>query len=336
MAHLVPNPPPAGYQSPRLTQFSITSANGEAEILAWGLGPSPSDWEYTVSTAGGWDAHIVCNIGPGPRPDLAAFRLRGVNPGDTIALFRNANSGTGQPEPQWVQWSGSVYVKNVSAAASITADFMAGRVPQYHRHHNIKFYPYGAMQRNPPMDDTVWMNAVIATLETIAANSLGNAILALVPGPTIIHPYIPSDVQAWSNVLFTPSNSAVEIGPGSRADEILLHELIHVIENNAGGYTDSGGFFFAPADFLTVNGTNVYSCLLHRALRKDHGSGADNDNGFRPLPQDLFVHPENHHTMFIDNYRVARSNAPALYNTLANGSRLWNPFARELWGGWGL
>src|SRR5438309_67053 len=76
-------------------------------------------------------------------------------------------------------------------------------------------------------------------------------------------------------------------GPGSRADEVLLHEFIHIVDKNYSAYTDAQGFAFDGSDFLSVNATNVYSCLLGRGLRKDH-------HGFNFLPTTYFTTPRKH------------------------------------------
>jgi hypothetical protein len=92
-----------------------------------------------------------------------------------------------------------------------------------------------------------------------------------------------------------------------------------VIEYNAGNYSDGSGFVFDGSDFLTVNATNVYSCLMGRGLRKDHA-------GYKLLPQPYFDEPRKHSTEFSANYALAKSNAPLLCNVLKTGSDRWNPF----------
>ena len=101
---------------------------------------------------------------------------------------------------------------------------------------------------------------------------------------------------------------------------MLLHEFIHVLDNNYSGYTDAKGFQFDSMDFLTINATNVYSCLLGRGLRKDH-------HGFDFLPNEYFTNPRKHFDDLRADYDLAKGAAPQLYSVVKSGSKLWNPFA---------
>ncbi|MBV8188092.1 MAG: hypothetical protein JO339_12695, partial [Alphaproteobacteria bacterium] len=93
---------------------------------------------------------------------------------------------------------------------------------------------------------------------------------------------------------------------GGRADEVLLHEFIHVLDNEYSQYIDAMGFQFDGTDFLSVNATNVYSSLLGRRLRLDH-------HGSLAMPNDPYViNPRQHFDDFRANYDRAKGAAPQL------------------------
>ena len=99
-----------------------------------------------------------------------------------------------------------------------------------------------------------------------------------------VKPFLPNAVNAQSDgrvfiiagawvLEFTADVfGGVQSLPGARADEVLLHEMIHMLEHNFSDYEDPAdkSLSFDGADFLTVNGTNVYSAAQSRNLRKDH------------------------------------------------------------------
>jgi hypothetical protein len=126
-------------------------------------------------------------------------------------------------------------------------------------------------------------------------------------------------MNAFSDISFTPQTWDGTRSPGMRADEILLHEFVHILDNQCTGYTDAKNFRFDGMDFLTINATNVYSCLLQRSLRKDH-------QGFDFLPIEYITDPRKHFDDFRADYDLAKSAAPQLYDVLKSGSNLWNPF----------
>ena len=61
--------------------------------------------------------------------------------------------------------------------------------------------------------------------------------------------------------------------------------------------------YFNQADFLSVNATNVYSCLRGRALRTDHA-------GLNPMPRFYFDNPLEHCLLMPFNYGTASASAP--------------------------
>jgi len=135
----------------------------------------------------------------------------------------------------------------------------------------------------------------------------------------VIYPWVPPFANAVSDVTFTPQAYDKEAGPATRADEVLLHEFIHILDGNCSSYIDAQGFKFDNADFLSINAVNVYSCLLGRGLRKDH-----HERAF--LPNEYFTNPRKHFDDFRTDYDRAKAAAPQLYNVLKSGSNLWNPF----------
>ena len=326
MTHLVPNPPPRNYQVPTLTEFTVAAngvgSNGVAQVLAWGIPPNATNGEYKIKLSAtgpnGFD-RIESDISNSDQIDLKLFTVCGLREGDSIAVFKEMNFSDTSDTHQvnWIRCTGAVKVH--VAVDTSAAKLAAGQLTAYSENSNITFYSYGAMQHLPPVSETDWQKGVIDTLNQICAIPLGKQIVKLVPAGTVIYPWTPSFKNATSEVCFTPQDWTQGRAPGFGPDEILLHELVHVIEYNADNYSDASGFVFDAADFLTVNATNVYSCLLGRGLRKDHA-------GYRFLPQPYFDDPKKHYTELASNYAAARNNAPALCAALKTGSDRWNPF----------
>ena len=323
MAHIVPNPPNRDSANQSMQKFNILTTTGEADIFAWGLPDTATDTWFTIAFVGtgpdGDTGRLTAIMAPrpGPYPNMRRFHLRGLRTGDRIAIFRDAN--TAMPGPSnWVQHSAAVAVDKIVADRYAGA-LAAGTLPKYAGNANIQLYPFGSLHRRPPVSEQVWLQSVLKTLDTISANPLGRAILGMITSRVVIHPWIPPYANANSGINFSPQDWSGAEGPGSRADEVLLHEFIHIIDNQYDGYTDALGFTFDATDFLTVNASNVYSCLLGRGLRKDH-------SGFDFLPNEYFTNPRKHFDDFRANYDRAKAAAPQLYSALKSGSTLWNPF----------
>ncbi|WP_428661438.1 hypothetical protein [Runella sp.] len=71
--------------------------------------------------------------------------------------------------------------------------------------------------------------------------------------------------------------NSVQHGPGSGADEVLLHELIHALSIVSGNYqrgmlTVDGFFYHTIEEFIAIVLTNTYISAKHKghSLRKDH------------------------------------------------------------------
>lgn len=323
MAHIVPNPPSRDSATKSMEKFNILTTTGEADIFAWGLPDNANEIEFAVASVESGPmgvSRVVCSMAkrPGPYANMRRFHLKGLRTGDQIAIFRDASIGT-PADTNWVQHSAAVTVDQITADHYAQA-LAAGLLPKYLGNFNIELYPFGALQRTPPLSEQAWLKGVVKTLDTISANPLGRAILGLIKSRVVIHPWVPPFANAMSDVSFTPQSWDKPERPGMRADEVLLHEFIHVLDDDYGGYTDAKGFQFDRADFLSVNATNVYSCLLGRGLRKDH-------HGHDFLPKEYFTNPRKHFDDLRANYDRAKAAAPQLYNVLRSGSKLWNPFA---------
>jgi hypothetical protein len=308
MAHLVPMPPPANYHEPKMTSFSVSTPDGIGQILAWGTNIPGWIWRVGTDT----DEQVVSEETPSPYPDLKKFELRGVRQGMKLAIFV-------YQENSWRRFSPYVDVAS-NLADSYYAAFSAGTLPTSRYNTRISFYPFGAQQAYRPMSEVDWMNKVEDALGMISRNDVGRAVLRNVKKNLTIYPYIPYAKNAWSDVRINPKTWEGDFNPSSSVDEILLHELIHVIENHGNGYEDRWGFMFDGSDFLTVNATNVYSCIRGRALRKDH-------HAFQYLPDPHFRNPQLHFEQQSPNYFKAAWSARDLVNTLKDIRGVWNPFS---------
>ncbi len=307
MSHLVPNPPPANYQVPTLTKFSVAAADGVGKILAWGVNDPTRQWRVGTDV----DDQVVSYASPSPYPDLTFFELRGVRKGMKLAIFVYQGG-------KWIRYSQYVEVE-YNLGDTYAALFAAGNLPKSRHCGRISFYPFGAQQAYQPLTEEDWKDKVEAALGKINSNVIGRAVLQSIKKDVTIYPYLPWYSNAWSDVRINPKQWEGDFRPGAGVDEILLHELIHVVENNAGPYQDRWGFQFDKADFLTVNATNVYSCMLGRALRKDHSELA-------LLPEEHFRNPELHWDQQKPNYLAASQTAISVVKAAAGVQGVWNPF----------
>jgi len=308
MAHLVPVPPPVNFRVPTLTKFSVIAADGVGEIFAWGANDpafvwrvgTDNDWEV-VSTLYRYDSY----------PELQFFKLEGARKGMKLAIFKRDPTGT-----VWTRWSD--YAEVEANAGDKYAGLATGALPQSKFSKNISFYPFGSMQAAQPLTEVEWIAKVESALEKLSNNVIGQSVLKNTPNGTVIYPYLPPDKNAYSDVHINPAQWSDDFRPGARIDEVIMHELIHRIDG-CGSYQNRYGFMFDGSDFLTVNATNVYSCMLGRGLRKDH-------HDFLSLPEEHFKNPELHFQQQDSNYQIAASHAWDLVRTLAKVDGVWNPF----------
>ena len=338
MAHMFSLVDVLEFRIPKLKELTIISTGGEISLGAWGLSLPFNDLRYRIGTVKKpmpEDSKIISS-GAVFDPTCAVFLIRGLKVGDEVAVFENR--GNANP-PDWVRISEFATVKQVFATeAEKYAKLLKDKaLPRSVHNAKISFFPYGSMQRNPPVSGDDWIRSVEATLGQICASALGKRLIGLIDFEVIIQCYISDDINAYNSrrldgwkdyvfrtsvISFSPQTWAATAGnPGERADEVLLHELIHALEDNFSEYTDSadGVLKFDKADFLTVNGTNVYSRLLGRQLRKDHG-------GFLPMPEPYNSDPERHYKVLQDNYIAAFRNNDRLFMAFSTAGGTWNPF----------
>jgi hypothetical protein len=121
----------------------------------------------------------------------------------------------------------------------------------------------------------------------------------------------------------TPGSAGVS-GPGSDADEVLFHEMIHSLRFMAGVANQAklNNDYDNDEEFLAVTLTNIYSAETGRKLRGSH-------HGFplMPQPRDFLKNPLSKHLL-----RHFKDAQPKFYDELAAipaGKAWWNP-VREL------
>jgi hypothetical protein len=134
-----------------------------------------------------------------------------------------------------------------------------------------------------------------------------------------LFPLDPSDATIFFTPhMWGPQGTSGYSGPGSNADEILFHEIVH-----GTGFMSGGDSLRLKVEDLAVVLANIYMAeRKQRRLRADHDS-------FRPLP-----HPEAFLTN-ADNLNLLRSfrrARPTFFDALADipeSIAWWNP-VREL------
>jgi hypothetical protein len=340
MAHMFDLLDILDYRTPKLKELTIATMGGELSLGGWGLAPPFTDNKYRIGTRNKpmpEDSKII----PLPvvfDPTCAAFLVRGLKVDDEVALFEN--KGTWD-KSNWVPMSQFAKVRQVAAneVEKYLKQLKDKTLPRSTNNSKISFFPYGSMQRTPPISGDDWVRSVEATLSQICSSTLGKAMIDLIDFELIIQCFISDDLNAYSSgrifqrwthyifttklVTFSPQTWVTTAGsPGERADEVLLHELIHSLEDNFSKYEDSadGVFKYDNADFVTINGTNVYSSLIGRQLRRDH-------RGFDPMPAPYNTNPEAHHKILLENYIAAQGANDKMFNTLAKAGGTWNPFS---------
>ncbi|WP_407183431.1 peptidoglycan-binding protein [Bradyrhizobium centrosematis] len=200
---------------------------------------------------------------------------------------------------------------------------------------NTKIFIDGtdAVKRTVPLNPVVYVNDTLATFDTICANPLGRKLVESVRENLVVKPYLETDVNALTDgrvafirgwhIEFSPDIFATSASQaGARADEVLLHELIHFWEHNFRQYDNAadGSLIFDDADFLTVNGTNVYSTSIARSPRKDH-------RGFQVLPGRYATDAREHMILYRENYEKGFDNNRELFGFFKNQAASFNPFA---------
>jgi hypothetical protein len=302
MPHFVPIPPDKEYWVPKLTELSLFDPNATASIAVWGM---PDNSEVKAENNYQFVAEEYRKQG-----DLRFFYLRGLKAGDRIAAFL-PNGGA-----QFTGWLPIKFVQGDHYAKQRAA----GALPRSQHKSNFILDPHGSTQRFPAVPEDVWLRTVDETILKIRGNPIGRQVLGGLVREITIAPFIPSYENANSAVSFTPQ-SFRGTHPGDRADEILFHELVHVLENNFGGYTDNptNGLLYSPADFLTVTATNLYSSIEGRPLRKDWA-------GFLAMPDPYASNAASFKAAYTANFASIKARLPAYLQVFANSSAAWNPF----------
>lgn len=311
MAHFVPMPPPENYHVPDLKLFSVNSSDGIGRVLVWGADAPGAKWRIATQQEG----QVISEEVPTPYSDLRLFELRGLREGFMLALYIDQGDG-------WKKYSEYLLVlKNI--ADNYAALLRANKLPKSKHHDRILYYPFGSLHAADPIGETEWMNKLDDALGIIKSNLIGKAVLDSISNNITFYPYLPAKKNANANfdstVQINPRQWTGDFRPGAALDEVILHELIHEIETGSGMYENRWGFVFDGNDFLTVNATNVYSCMLGRALRKDHYE-------FLLLPSEHFRNPKIHWQQQEPNYKMAAKSAPALVDKLKTVQGVWNPF----------
>jgi hypothetical protein len=303
MAHLVPMPPPTDYQVPTTTFKHDTSGRND-KICAWGADVPGASWRVGTDKEKEVESVDMSTRGfSNPYPGLRLFELIGVRSGMKLALFiGRSKTEFGQTSVSWQRYSPYV---------DVVPD-VPPRPPSKHNKH-ILFYP-------PSDQPEKWIAKIENGLGQINSISIGQTVLREITDDVTIHYQdFGSEAQKSTSGERTIWLGLDGSGPCTGVDEVLLHELIHVVENWYSGYEDRYGFVFDKTDFLTVNATNVYSCVLGRALRKDH-------NTTYPLPVEHFKNPKLHWDQQKPNYKKAADSFPNLLRTLKQVKNVWNPF----------
>jgi len=286
-------PPPPNYQVPQTT-FKADSSGRNDKIFVWGAPPAGT-WRVGTDIASEVKS-IPIDWMFKEYADLTYAELQGVRPGMRLAVFIS--------RPMPVQWQRvSPYVDVVSDKASTQSKYK-----------RISYYP---LSDQPTISSEKFEKA----LELLSSNLIGQAVLDALRDDVIVR----LDDSSASAERTTSGEKRIWVNvqsdgfrPGFGVDELLLHELIHVVENWYDGYEDRYNFQWDKTDFLTVTATNVYSCMRGRALRKDHG--------YLPLPNPHFKDPKLHWTEQRPNYVKAGRSIPSLVRIMSRIRNVWNPF----------
>ena len=304
MAHFVPIPADREYWVPKLRELSLLDPNGTAALSVWGLPPNSTvEAEDNV----GFVAQAYRKVG-----DLTSFYLRGLVAGDKIAVMQGTTQQTA-----WLLIKAVVGDHRAKQRA-------AGTLPRSRHKDTFILDPHGALQRHPPIAEDAWLEAIEREIATIRRNPIGMLITGSITKDVTFRPWIPAEQNANSGVVFSPQAFYGNTAPSSRPDEVLFHELCHVLENDFSGYTNNttDGLDFSGSDFFTVTATNMYSRIAGRPLRADHAT-------VNLMPA-LYANPTNGVATFKTNHAAnfasVKARMPAVFRALGNSVSTWNPF----------
>ncbi len=305
MAHFVHVPAPRNPGDHGISELSLKDPNGTCAIGVWGM-PAKSSVKAENNprfVAGEYQSH---------NKEVRYFYLRGLKAGDRIAAFLPTDSGGGQ----YTSWLPIKFVRGDHFAKQRAT----GTLPRSVHKSNFILDPHGAEQRKPPVKEADWTKAIEANLARIKGTFIGVEVLNAITKDVTIAPFLESRLNAYSSVTFTPQQWNGN-GAGNRADEVLLHELVHIVDGNFGGYANhpTDGLKWDGSDFLTVTVANMYSSLIGRPLRKDHQGFGTMPDGYRLMPA-VFKNAQ------AANFTSVKTRLPGFYSAMAAINCPWNPF----------
>lgn len=301
MAHFVSIPIPKNPGDNGISTLSLKDPNGTCNIGVWGMPPKS---EIKASDNARFLAGKSYTQG-----NVQVYYLRGLKAGDEIAAFLP----TGE---RYTSWLPITFVKGDHLAAQRAA----GTLPRSVHKNNFILDSHGALQRKPPLKEADWTKEVENNIATIKAHPLGILVLGILTRDITFTPRI-GNLFANSAVNYTPQQWKGDKA-GNRSDEVLFHELVHLVENNFRGYVDNptDGLKFHGSDFLTVTVSNMYSSLVGRPLRKDH------QGDFASMSANYATNPAAFKAAHAANFTSVRSRLPGFFTALAGSSAGWNPF----------
>lgn len=139
------------------------------------------------------------------------------------------------------------------------------------------------------------------------------------------------DIIHYTPQMWEPEGQPRIQGPGTRADELLFHELVHSTRNMRGLTCQKpmNGDYDDTEEYIAVAVTNIYLSEKGRALRGSHKWGSelakpDAQRWYRDNPQKLNVHPQ----ALVERFKEQQSS---FYSALAKipASKAWFNPVRE-------
>ncbi len=316
MAHFVAIPPPPNSHVPNrsFTKLALRDPSGNAAIAVWGCDPN---WTIEATDNPRFVSDRYRTSGA-----LTYFMLRGLKAGDRIGVFDGTNWQTELLEISFVgsdaNPKNTVGSRRSAHKATLILD------------------PGGIEQGVANVRANEWIVEVEKVIQKILSNAAGRIVMDVLTTDITIRPYLGAHQQATGGVQFTPQMFERDFRPSARPDEVLFHEFCHVADDNYGGYKDVAGpapgsfgplpsddsLTYAPADFFSVTGTNVYSSVISRPLRRDwsdpvkmpakYGDGAAGAARFRTFQE--------------ANFTDFRTRKGAIFTGMSGVTAPWNPF----------
>jgi hypothetical protein len=178
--------------------------------------------------------------------------------------------------------------------------------------HELSVYPFFNFERYP-----------IPPFEPLGLNSTAHGVPAK-PGIVGVDSIIMFSPHMWGRD-GKPGNSGYS-GPGSEADEVLFHEMIHGLRTMMGvsaANNSSNDEYNNEEEFIAVVVTNIYLAEKRKMiLRGGH-------EGFSALPQPSEFLKNAQHKRLLRNFRNAQRDFFDALADISEGKVWWNP-VREL------